>query len=160
MPDMQVRERVRRGERTEDEPEARGESQHSRDAHGLVHGAELIMEIEGAWLPQERCDRLAHDRADTRALRRGEPDGEAAKQEARPGQERHALQRGPQRRRVVANAKRSLSEPEHAGDREAADRLLEIEALEHVEHAKADEEHDRQAQRSFALAPEIRGSRE
>ena len=88
------------------------EREHTGDADGLVHGAELIVEIKGPGCQRSAATVLARLRRCSRSpARRAKRPSRRA--ETRSDEEWDSLQRSPQRRGVVANAKRSSSEPEH-----------------------------------------------
>src|SRR5205823_4562934 len=149
------RKRPRRRKRPEDEVGAPEEQQQAGRPDGLVHAAELVAERDRAPPPEKRVARLAGDGPERSPPRRRDPDGEAAQQQASSGDQRGAAERRAKGDRVVPHAERAPAEPEQARGGEARRGLLEIEPLQEVERAEADQQHERQLQRPLPAPPEV-----
>jgi hypothetical protein len=153
---LSTREDAWHGERPEEQVGAPDEREDPGDADRLVEVAELVLEVERPGLPEQRVAGLAQDRPEAGALGRGDPDGEAAEEQARGGEQLDAAQRRTQRVRVVTDVERVPSEPEHDAGGDAARSRLDVEPLHKVEHGQPGEQRERKPQRALPAAPEVR----
>ena len=160
-PQVDVREGAWRGERAEDAASAHDEHAAGRCRPTASSTApSSSRKSSGPGCHTQRGERLAYHGGEARARRRGQPDGEAAEQQpdaATSGTRFRAVRK----RRPDRGGRRTIRvRARAAGDGEAAGGLLEVEALEQVEHSEAQEQHERQAQRALAPAPEVGRGRE
>jgi hypothetical protein len=145
-----------RGERPKREVGDREQSAERERAGRERQPHHVVAERDRPVPPQQQVHGLARDEARRIDVRdRGDEPGDEGEGRARAGERaRKDAVVGP----VVSHVERASSRPEQGGRAEREERLLEIEALEHVEDTECEEQPQRGLPGAVAPAAEVEGA--